>query len=45
MTGWLRVGKCNISVHQWDSDGPYRVMLKIVKVGCHPVAIVQVVEH
>ena len=28
-----------------DSDGTYRVILRIVKAGCHPVAIAQVVEH
>ena len=26
-------------------DGTYRVILRIVKAGCHPVAIAQVVEH
>ena len=26
-------------------DGAYGVMLRIVKAGCHPVAIAQVVEH
>ena len=25
--------------------GTYRVILRIVKTGCHPVAIAQVVEH
>ena len=30
---------------QQDSDGTYRVILRIVKTGCHPVAIAQVVEH
>ena len=29
----------------WDSDGMYTVILRIVKAGCHPVAIAQVVEH
>ena len=28
-----------------DSDGIYGVILRIVKAGCHPVAIAQVVEH
>ena len=28
-----------------DSDGTYEVILRIVKAGCHPVAIAQVVEH
>ena len=28
-----------------DSDGAYEVILRIVKAGCHPVAIAQVVEH
>ena len=28
-----------------SSDGAYRVILRIVKAGCHPVAIAQVVEH
>ena len=27
------------------SDGTYGVILRIVKAGCHPVAIAQVVEH
>ena len=27
------------------SDGTYRVILRIMKAGCHPVAIAQVVEH
>ena len=26
-------------------DGTYRVKLRMVKAGCHPVAIAQVVEH
>ena len=26
-------------------DGVYTVILRIVKAGCHPVAIAQVVEH
>ena len=26
-------------------DGTYSVILRIVKAGCHPVAIAQVVEH
>ena len=26
-------------------DGTYRVILRIVRAGCHPVAIAQVVEH
>ena len=26
-------------------DGTYRVILRIVKAGCHPMAIAQVVEH
>ena len=30
---------------QHDYDGTYKVMLRIVKAGCHPVAIAQVVEH
>ena len=29
----------------WDSDGTYGVILRIVKAGCHPVAIAQVVKH
>ena len=33
------------SVHVRVHDGTYRVMLRIVKAGCHPVAIAQVVEH
>ena len=28
-----------------DSDGTYGVILRIVKAGCHLVAIAQVVEH
>ena len=28
-----------------DSHDTYRVILRIVKAGCHPVAIAQVVEH
>ena len=27
------------------SDGTYGVILRIVKAGCHPVVIAQVVEH
>ena len=30
---------------QWDPDSTYRVIFRIVKVGCHPVAIAQVAEH
>ena len=37
--------KDNIKVRIWDSDGTFRVILRIVKAGCHPVAIAQVVEH
>ena len=32
-------------VHVHVHDGTYRVILRIVKAGCHPVAIAQVVEH
>ena len=28
-----------------DSDGTYGVILRIVKAGCHLVALAQVVEH
>ena len=28
-----------------SSDGTYRVIVRIMKAGCHPVAIAQVVEH
>ena len=34
-----------IHVHVHVHDGTYRVILRIVKAGCHPVAIAQVVEH
>ena len=34
-----------VHVHVYVSDGTYGVILRIVKAGCHPVAIPQVVEH
>ena len=35
-----------LPVGPWrGSDGTYGVILRIVKAGCHPVAIAQVVEH
>ena len=34
-----------ICTRKQGSDGTYRVILRIVKAGCHPVAIAQVVEH
>ena len=34
---------CMYSVHTCTCT--YRVILRIVKAGCHPVAIAQVVEH
>ena len=33
-----------VHVHEQDSDGTYGVILRIVKAGCHLVAIAQVVE-
>ena len=38
------------AVHDGITDGTlhdrtYRVILRIVKAGCHPVAMAQVVEH
>ena len=30
---------------QRDSGGTYRVIMRIVKAGCHPVAIAWVVKH
>ena len=33
------------NVYVRGSAGTYRVILRIVKAGCHPVAIAQVVEH
>ena len=36
---------CTYMIVHWDSDSTYRVILRIVKDGCHPVAIAQVVEH
>ena len=39
---------CVYSVHvhvHVHTDGTYGVILRIVKAGCHPVAIAQVVEH
>ena len=38
-------GRGGEDICTWDSDGTYRVILRIVKAGCHPVAIAQVVEH
>ena len=35
----------NTNIHLHVHDGTYRVILRIVKTGCHPVAIAQVVEH
>ena len=32
-------------LRMWDSDGTYRVIVRIVKAGCHPMAIAQVLEH
>ena len=32
-------------MYMYMYDGTYKVTLKIVKAGCHPVAIAQVVEH
>ena len=34
-----------VTVLQYIRDGTYGVILRIVKAGCHPVAIAQVVEH
>ena len=41
----LRIFPSMLLLSWWDSDGTYRVILRIVKAGCHPVAIAQVVEH
>ena len=35
----------NAHVHVHVHDGTYRVILKIVKAGCHPVAIAHVIQH
>ena len=32
-------------VNNGTRDGTYRVILRIVRAGCYPVAIAQVVEH
>ena len=32
-------------MHMYSTYGIYGVILRIVKAGCHPVAIAQVVEH
>ena len=35
----------HVHVHVRESDGTYGVILRIVRAGCHLVAIAQVVEH
>ena len=43
VTRWQRY--MHVYMYMYMYDGTYKVTLKIVKAGCHPVAIAQVVEH
>ena len=36
---------CTVTTYRYVHDGTYRVILSIVKAGCHTVAIAQVVKH